>query len=185
MYLNSSSTISLMSYYGDENASNIPMLYVDNVTFSSFSTSTYGAILFSNDSITITFNSCTFLNSAAQDGGSLYFYDNVNGNIVINECLFLNNNAASNGGAIVFQSINNRSHCDISILLSKFEGNSVNGQGGAISIVGNIKKINILNTTFVSNTATQGITSISLFLLFLITFITIKVVLYVQTLILL
>ena len=131
MYLNidnKAATIASLITYSASSTTNIPKLYIDHVSFSAFSSTSYGAILYSSNSINLTFNSCMFINSTSARGGSFYFYNGISTSIVINSCQFINNKAQVNGGVMyIYSNINS-----ISILSSTFYGNSaVTGYGSS------------------------------------------------------
>ena len=157
MYLNIDSGVpakSSLLTYSSTTATSIPNLYIDGVVFSSFhSSSVNGAVLYSSNSIILTFNNCVFINSTASRGGSLYIDNSIKGNIIINGCSFINNKALNSAGAIyLLSNIRN-----ISIVSSTFYRNTaVAGNAGAIFVYNTTKNFVLTNTTFVSNAASKG-----------------------------
>ena len=133
MYLNihnSAATRPSLMTYNSTTATSIPRLYIDRVTFSAFSSTLYGAVLYSNNSIVLTLSSCVFINSISGTGGSFYFNNSGNSSIIFTDSTFINNKAQAHGGVIYLRSTVR----NISVLSSTFYGNSaLTGSGKDLS----------------------------------------------------
>ena len=149
MYLHADNVNDTLSSLITYNLSSIytPKLYIDQVAFVQFISSSSGSIIYANNSITVTLTGCVFINNTAANGGSIYFSNTFNSSITIRDCQFTTNKATGSGGAIYFD----RSLYNINIISSKFYGNTAANGGGALFFYSNIKNIKILYTEFISN----------------------------------
>ena len=143
--MNNGALSSLITY--NSNSVNNPQLYIDQIAFISFNSNSNGAILSATNSISVTLNNCVFKNNTANNGGSVYFNNTINGTINISDCQFIGNNAKNNGSAVYFDS----NVFSVNIISSAFYNNTATKGGGAIFFRSNTKNIKILYTEFISN----------------------------------
>ena len=149
MYLHADNVNDTLSSLITYNSSSIytPKLYIYQVAFIQFISSSDGSIIYANSSITVTLTNCVFTNNTAANGGSVYFNNTLNSSITITDCQFITNKATISGGAIYFD----RSNYNINIVSSKFYGNSAATGGGALFFYSSNKNIKIFYTEFISN----------------------------------
>ena len=99
------------------------------------------------------FINCNFINNTASaTGGAIW----TNGNLTIIDSKFINNTASTTGGGIY---VTTNSITNVIIYGSTFRNNGVNDFGGGIYLTtttGNTVNIDIVNNTFINNTARTG-----------------------------
>ncbi|MFD2574622.1 beta strand repeat-containing protein, partial [Spirosoma soli] len=130
---------------GDRTALELTDCLLENNT----SSNNGGGAIYSQSEGSLKLTRCQFVNNRAQeDGGAVYFQGDVN--LEVTGCRFTGNSAVEEGGAISFTG------SSLTLTNSLFENNRGEGGdgGGAVFVNGDLGTI--VNTSFVSNTATNG-----------------------------
>ena len=148
-----------VNYYGGAICinDNSGTININNGCFKENSTALGGAIGVIKNAGTINISDGYFEeNSSRDEGGAIYFvagqvYENGGGSMNIRDTKFIENSSGNNGGAIYFTAKNS-----LKIDNSTFKNNKSNN-GGGISIPGkSSESIEINNTDFIGNIATDG-----------------------------
>lgn len=103
----------------------------------------YASMFWVSNSGNVAFYECDFLNNSGMMGGAIT--NGGNGFLFIKECFFFQNHTTGRGGAVFGAG-------PVGIENSLFENNSAEGQGGAVYH----EEGNILNCTFIGNSASHG-----------------------------
>lgn len=139
---------------GVENTNNYT--YLENCSFSDNSSTAHGAVIYCDEWSKGCFNNCSFEKNSATTSGGAITIDGAN--IDINNCSFNKNKTGTsstyNGGAIWIIKNDISGASNVNILNTSFSNNSASQDGGAIYLNGTCV-LKISNSSFNNNTATR------------------------------